>query len=241
MDSKPPNLKLAFQEITLHVDAPVGNKYFFGILKRICAFVIFESYFGIALSDLHFRATCAALYTHLINSKKIIYIKREDGSKRCIITEKVIIWNEFPTVNATLLPRSKENNHNINLIKKDKLRGSLNYQFSWSIKENMIYKSYELPTIPNSVILERQDLSRTKEVLNEIMKFRSEHHHFLLEEILRSIKLSSKSSIRSSQCLSSYNEWLAEPVVDINSTEDQERSILSHRLRKLYKGKDKTH
>lgn len=58
-DTTDDNLTLFKQRFQISVDAPVGRKYFFSILKRLIAFVVFECFFKLPFSDLHFKATSA--------------------------------------------------------------------------------------------------------------------------------------------------------------------------------------
>lgn len=72
-----------------------------------------------------------------------------------------------------------------------------------------------------------------------MMKFRAEHNTFNLEEILRNIKLSTKSNVSSTSSLSQYNEWLTDPIIDQFSEQERDKSVHQNKIFSLYKGKKK--
>lgn len=151
-----------------------------------------------------------------------------------MITENIKLYCKFPTLQRKMIPQHKEQDHSINLIKKNVLRGILIYKFKWSLCFDRRYRAHELSTVPGLLILELKDLKRTQAVIDEMMKFRAEHNTFKLEEILRNIKLSTSTS-----SLSQYNGWLTDPIIDQFSEQERGKSVHQNKIFTLYKGKKK--
>lgn len=147
-----------------------------------------------------------------------------------MITENIKLYCKFPTLQRKMIPQHKEQDHSINLIKKNVLRGILIYKFKWSLCSDRRYRAHELSTVPGLLILELKDLKRTQAVIDEMMKFRAEHNTFKLEEILRNFKHSTKSYISSTSSLSQYNEWLTDPTIDQFSEQEREKSVHQNKI-----------
>lgn len=238
------DLTLIIQHFSIHVDIPLGRKYFFSILKRICALIVTECYFGQPLSELHQYSTAHGLYNQIKKSCKVMTFKRDNGSKRSILTDDITIYSEFPTVRCDILPLSNQNTHQVKLTKKDTLRGSLIYNYTFSMEENKIYSPCEINLLPKIIILERQNPEELKPIMKTMIHASHPHSKFQLDKILKNVKLSTKSNISSHHSLTNYSDWLSNhhPNFKINyddeerdKTKDSKSPNTSSRIRDIFR------
>lgn len=229
--------KSSLQHFEASVDAPIGKKYFYNVVKRVSALIILECTFELKFSDPQFLATCFCLYDAFCRSGQLLIVKRPDGSKRCVVRAKITIGSEFPTFLIPSSPHNIKGDHQIHLSKKDCLRGTLEYNFLYTFEENKKYKSYELQTVKGLYLLEKANMDKVKSIMKELIPLRDEMAKFDLGEVLSRVKLSSKSPIIGSVHLKGLSAWTGIPEHEEKKETTLVKYVNSMKGKMLYKGK----
>lgn len=231
----------ARQHIELLIDAPIGKKHFFILVKNICALIVLECHFHLGLSKIHSISTTSGLYSACTSTSEFQFFKDKNSKtsvsdlKRSRIRVYCDLISKYPTFPVQILQRKKSEKHTLSLEKKGLLRGMVHYSYTYQLThlENQPWGS--LIGAPRTYTLELQESKKIQKIITKPLEILSSFNKFNLRRLSQEMNLYTDIKLTANTPNYKHSEWYEGTLAN---TRRKEPTLSTHsETTKIYKGK----